>query len=280
MVKNEIDIIAYWLHYHGSLIGYENIFIIDNYSSDGTFEYLLNEQKKNYFFLYQLPEYKNKGFYMSQILRKVKFFYDFYIPLDTDEFLISINKNFELQCPSEIISELENLRKSQNSLKFYKFYYLMNFSISELNKKNNFDLISHHQYSKTFINLNNHFDEYLEIDHGNHMSDKKTYDFCSLCLFHFPFRKKEQLKKKTENNLLGLNYNLNKEELSSLINLKKNYYAQGNQHIYNFIYFDDIVNNLKPVFHARLPKEEIIYQGISNSKMLFYLNKIFQNNYI
>ena len=58
----------------------EFIFIDDN-STDGTFEYLLEQQEKYHFFLCQLPNYKKKGFYMTQIYKKIMFFYDFYIVL-------------------------------------------------------------------------------------------------------------------------------------------------------------------------------------------------------
>ena len=63
---------------------------------------------------------------MTQIYKKIMFFYDFYIPMDTDEFIVSIDKNFEIESPLKIKSELETLRDSQGDFKFHKFYYLMN----------------------------------------------------------------------------------------------------------------------------------------------------------
>ena len=41
MVKDEVDIIDDWVIYHGSMFGFSNIFVIDNFSSDGTYEKLL-----------------------------------------------------------------------------------------------------------------------------------------------------------------------------------------------------------------------------------------------
>ena len=38
MVKNENDIIEYWIKYHGKLFGYSNLYIVDNMSNDGTYE--------------------------------------------------------------------------------------------------------------------------------------------------------------------------------------------------------------------------------------------------
>jgi hypothetical protein len=46
MVKGEVDIVTDWILYHGTLFGFNNLFIIDNYSSDGTFETLLQLKKK------------------------------------------------------------------------------------------------------------------------------------------------------------------------------------------------------------------------------------------
>ena len=37
-VRNEIDIVASWIHYHGSLFGYGSLHVIDNNSTDGTSE--------------------------------------------------------------------------------------------------------------------------------------------------------------------------------------------------------------------------------------------------
>ena len=38
MVKNEVDIVVDWVFYHGFIFGYSNLYIIDNYSEDGTYE--------------------------------------------------------------------------------------------------------------------------------------------------------------------------------------------------------------------------------------------------
>ena len=42
MVKGENDIVRDWVKYHGKIFGYDNLFVIDNMSRDGTFE-ILNE---------------------------------------------------------------------------------------------------------------------------------------------------------------------------------------------------------------------------------------------
>ena len=38
MVKDEDDIIREWIEYCGNLFSYENLYIIDNYSTNNTYE--------------------------------------------------------------------------------------------------------------------------------------------------------------------------------------------------------------------------------------------------
>ena len=37
MVKDEDDIIDIWIKYHGWLFGYNNLYIVDNFSTDNTY---------------------------------------------------------------------------------------------------------------------------------------------------------------------------------------------------------------------------------------------------
>ena len=42
IVKDEVVIVKDWIIYHGSLFGWNNIYIIDNYSTDGTYETIMD----------------------------------------------------------------------------------------------------------------------------------------------------------------------------------------------------------------------------------------------
>ena len=59
MVKDEVDIIEYWIMYHGKLFGYENLFIVDNMSTDGTFE-KINSYKNRGIHIFREQDYKKK----------------------------------------------------------------------------------------------------------------------------------------------------------------------------------------------------------------------------
>jgi len=60
MVKGEIDVVIDWVIYHGNLFGFENLYIIDNYSKDGTFEVLKLLKEQHNINIYQLPDYKKR----------------------------------------------------------------------------------------------------------------------------------------------------------------------------------------------------------------------------
>jgi hypothetical protein len=103
MVKGEIDIVEDWVLYHGSIFGYNNLFIIDNYSLDGTFEKLVELKKKFNINILRLPNYKKKGEYMTILLRNycknnVVF------PIDIDEFIVYYDKpSNSINCNKSII---------------------------------------------------------------------------------------------------------------------------------------------------------------------------------
>ena len=58
MVKDEIDIVEVWLKYHGTIFGYQNLYVVDNMSDDGTFEKLQEYQSKGVF-LIQKDDYND-----------------------------------------------------------------------------------------------------------------------------------------------------------------------------------------------------------------------------
>ena len=121
MVKNEIDIIDDWVFYHGSIFGYKNIYIIDNYSDDGTYEKLLR-LKQTGIHLTRHQDYKRKGEFMTWYFNNCCNPDNIAYPIDIDEFIvffdkysrtISIDKN-------TILSYLKNLPDAE----IYKTNYI------------------------------------------------------------------------------------------------------------------------------------------------------------
>ncbi len=124
MQKNEGPLLKSWLCYHGSLVGFENIYIIDNGSDDPLTIEILNEfqtlgvnidrhfnQKSDFDFHGHLIT--------NQILKieKSQNICDFYFPLDCDEFLGAFDKagnpRLDKQC---IIDALYQLLESDGVL--------------------------------------------------------------------------------------------------------------------------------------------------------------------
>lgn len=206
MVKGESDIVEDWVLYHGTIVGYQNIFIIDNFSFDGTFEILLNLQKKYNINLIQLPDYKKKGQYMTFLLKKYGK-NDIVFPIDIDEFIVYYDKPSNLiNCDKSLIL---NYISSLPEFPVFKMNYIQS-KILEKNGYNKATIESSYgkydncgSFAKTFFNSKLFKGE---IDHGNHYNTN-NYILTKLCLLHFHTRNLEQIKKKVYNNVKGLGYN-------------------------------------------------------------------------
>ena len=68
------------------------------------------------------------------------------------------------------------------------------------------------------------------VDHGNHYA-VKDYIKSDLCLIHYHHRNNDQIKKKTENNVLGLGYKLDVNYLKALGNCAGKHHVQRMIHI-------------------------------------------------
>ena len=89
MVKDEDDIVRQWIEYHGKIFSYNNLHIIDNNSTDNTYE-ICKEYLSKGLNLSRKDDYSRKGEYMTNIKNSVD--HDFFIPMDIDEFLVYYEK--------------------------------------------------------------------------------------------------------------------------------------------------------------------------------------------
>jgi len=219
MVKNEEDIVEEWVKYHGSIFGYENIFVIDNISTDNTYNKLKKLKKTKKINVERKDNYKFKGKYMTEIMRNNNC--DIFIPLDIDEFLvfynpdIKVNKNVKYE---NIVSYLKNLYEHRKNQTFFKCRYIApkKTNDNEISLKKftharvNYNQVSHMR--KTFIFKKN-VDKNFQIDHGNHMPRVK-YNECKLYLIHFHSRTHKQTLQKSRDNITGLGYDINNLDIS------------------------------------------------------------------
>lgn len=234
MVKNEEDIIEYWIKYHGSLFGYRNLYVVDNYSDDGTYEKIL-KYKKIGVKISRFNDYTKKGELMTQMIKKDKD-YDIAIPIDIDEFIVHYDKTNNCLNPShtkEYIDSCLNLK--DNSV------FKCNYVQSTINIDNTFGYENalleskygkyedYKEMAKTFFSVKNWNGE---LDHGNHYYTKE-YFLTDLVLVHYHTRNLEQMKKKVKANIIGLGYNEDVNELKTI--LKNNENAAGSHHIKHMI---------------------------------------------
>jgi len=262
MVKNEIDIINEWVFYHGSIFGYKNIYIIDNYSDDGTYEKLV--QLKNIGInLYQKPDYKKKGEYMTWFYENVCDPDDIAYPIDIDEFIIFYDKYSKKISVDKhtIISYITNLPDAE----IYKTNYINAMPTQYFPEgfKNAVCECKMGIYDGNYETLAKSFMQKKlysgKIDHGNHIPTD-NYFMTSLCLVHFHTRNLEQIKKKIYCNVSGLGYDANNlEELKKIIRINPT--CEGCHHIVKLIKI--LENNFKLEFYT-FNKEGIDLTPLNN----------------
>jgi len=205
MVKDELDIVIDWVIYHGHIFGFSNLYIIDNYSSDGTYEALKKMKEEFKINVIQLPDYKKKGLYMTFFMRNICN-NELAFPIDIDEFIVCYNKNTnKISCNKEtFFMELSHLPR----VPVYKMNYIQSKILipngykraTVESKYGKYD--DRKQFAKSFF----HSTLFKGIiDHGNHY---RTTNYClsNFCLVHFHTRNIEQIKLKVHNNVSGLGH--------------------------------------------------------------------------
>ena len=283
MVKDEVDIIDDWIRYHGSIFGYKNLFVIDNYSTDGTYERLLEYVNKNKINLYRKSNYKHKGKYIEKLIRHYCNKYDFAYPLDIDEFIVLYQNGQINVSQKEIIDYFNHLPRH----KLYKTNYIISKITRDLDLKyvdNNQSVV--YGYDRASIEskyglyadykgfAKSFFKPYRfkgNLDHGNHLHSKKYY-LTNLCLVHFHQRNLDQMKKKILNNVLGLGYINDIDKLQEQISKKSNF---GIHHIENQI---KVLNNTYKISIDEMPQELDIISNpnlyIDLSPLTTYINTL------
>ena len=122
MVKDEVDIVEDWLLYHGYIFGFTNLYVIDNYSTDGTYEILQKYQKSKNIFLIREADYTRKGDYMRHLIKdRIGRNYDIAYPLDIDEFIVLYDRETRKINITNIRVYLHNL---PNNYTNYKTNYI------------------------------------------------------------------------------------------------------------------------------------------------------------
>ena len=207
MVKGELDIVTDWVLYHGTIFGFQNLYIIDNLSRDGTWEELVRLKKKYNINICRLPDYKKKGEYMTLLIKTYCIRGDLAFPIDIDEFIVCYDKQ-----TNTISCNKNNFKQIINSLPLTAVYK-MNYIQCKVINKNGYERASVEAINGTYDERGDHAKSFFntalfngKIDHGNHYQTN-NYILSNLCLVHYHTRNLDQIKKKVFNNISGLGYN-------------------------------------------------------------------------
>jgi hypothetical protein len=168
MQKNEDEHILPWLEYHSFLFGHNNLYVWDNGSSSSKcLEILRVYEKRGVNVNYDHKtgiDFRRKGIICGEKMKALDLAggYDFYFPLDCDEFLAVEYAPGIVRCdPIAIAEELANFEGEERALSVQWSYYNI------LGHKDYFWRIPH---NKTFFRSNTF--EYM--DHGYHEGRTKV----------------------------------------------------------------------------------------------------------
>ena len=222
MVKNEVDVVALWVHHHASLVGYHNVHVIDNNSTDGTYEVLHALSQTYGVRLSRECKWKNKGVYISTLMRRHVNESDLFIPMDIDEFLAVSHEHEQHISVSHVCSYIDALPLRAG---IYKMHYVVpaievdgGYAQAPI-EASRARWQSGRPYGKTFLSTSApariaasrarssrmHWQqipgspwELPMLDEGFHMREYESMAlFVRLCLVHYHTRNVEQLKRKT-----------------------------------------------------------------------------------
>jgi hypothetical protein len=257
MVKDEVDIVRDWILYHGYLFGFNNLFIVDNFSTDGTFEEI-NKFTSSGVNVFREANYINKGNIMTHL---IKTFCNNCIayPLDIDEFIVYYNKNDNSISTdkSYIINYITNLPLKA----VYKTNYIIALITNDIGYDNPIEDMVYGHYQDYGHNAKSFFNTQIfigAIDHGNHYATNNFF-LTNLCLLHYHHRNLDQMKKKINNNISGLGYNPNDiNQLRALLATN----AMGFHHVSNQIAILENKYTL-PTSHGS-PKQDILLKPLSD----------------
>jgi hypothetical protein len=207
MIKDEEDIVTDWVLYHGTIFGFRNLYVVDNYSKDGTWQALQALKRKYNINICKLPDYRKKGRYMTNFMHTFCGKGELAFPINIDEFIVCYDrKTNKISCDQDSFSKI--FRRLPVSAVYKMNYINCKMVVPDGYKRATIEATSG-TYNNYSIQAKSFFNPLLFngiIDHGNHFVTN-NYVLSDLCLVHYHCRNLKQIKNKIYNNVLGLGYN-------------------------------------------------------------------------
>lgn len=130
MHKNETLLLDNWVHYHGVLFGYENLYIFDNGSDDIIVKENLQRLRDRHginvdYSRSTVADFQAKGDLVIDRIRQLEASsdHDVFIPLDCDEFVCVHERGTVRFSRQSVLAELTRHRSSRHALKIAGCYY-------------------------------------------------------------------------------------------------------------------------------------------------------------
>lgn len=130
MQKNETSLLDTWITYHGTLFGFNNIFVFDNGSEDKTIDAIYQKHIPSGISIQRSftkkSDFYNKGHVLGGYIKFLDSAdnYDFIMPLDCDEFLAVQLENGEVKCDVRSIEfELSKFKDTVHPLSIKGSYF-------------------------------------------------------------------------------------------------------------------------------------------------------------
>lgn len=225
MVKDEVDIVREWILYHGNLFGFDNLYVVDNGSTDGTLEIIQSFAQKGVH-IFQEADYRKKGEVMTALIREYSPRGIAY-PIDIDEFVVHYDKTTKT-----VSADKETIMKYLFSLPL-STVYKTNYILSNVETPSGYTHAVLEATSGLYVDWGDWAKSFFTaslftgtIDHGNHYTSN-SYIMTELCLVHYHCRNPAQMHAKIVNNVSGLGYDA--KDLKSLKALPKN--CMGFHHV-------------------------------------------------
>jgi hypothetical protein len=210
MQKNEDELLSKWVTYHSYLVGHKNLYIYDNGSTSkkNITELDLLEKKgvhvirdKNKKF-----DYENRGKVFCEKIKQLDAtdYYDFYMPIDCDEFLGAVDDEGNISCDTLAFKYSLLMHSNVDELLMINSQYY-NSSVSPM-------WFNRQPYRKCFFRKNT----ITSLDQGFHWGKVSTSDKekrTNIVHFHFHNKPYEIAKLHAKEKLTGRVPNFNRETL-------------------------------------------------------------------
>ena len=185
MQKDEDILLEPWLKYHGSLFGFENIFLFDNGSTirsvnDTLLEYERKGVRLDRRFA-SVADYALKGEIITECILDIqsRSSYDVVVPLDCDEFLVLKDRMGATTSFERILGHLHELSNTGGLFRVNKQFFNI------INRPGEFGI---GDYIKTIVVPDGTF---VSSDHGHHFCTTTTgnrYTGCDFAYVHYHYK--------------------------------------------------------------------------------------------